>query len=84
MKRLLIAASLLGLLFPSVALAQQDGATTETEKVTEFEFEGIDVEASHHVPPGERITPWHDGHGESVYQTRQNFVPELLDSTREF
>ena len=81
MKRLLAAASLLALLFPASAFAQQD--TQTTEKVTEYTFKGIDLNADRTMPLEERIEAIRHERTLSLYEARQNWVPELLESSRE-
>jgi hypothetical protein len=82
MKRLLVAASLFALLFPASAFAQQNAQ--QPEKVTEYTFKGINLDANRNMPLGERIENLRHQRTRSLYQARQNWVPELLESSREF
>lgn len=81
MKRLLVAASLLALLLPAGAFAQQD---VQTDKVTEFNFKDMEVGGEPAGPNAEDVgVPLHPG-TTSFVLTRKNFVPELLTSVNEF
>jgi|AntDeeMinimDraft_5_1070356.scaffolds.fasta_scaffold74658_1 hypothetical protein len=81
MKRLLAAASLLALLFPASAFAQQD--TQTTDKVTEMDLEGMEIGGETEGPAGEAIIIPPRGGTTGFLLIRKNFVPELLTSVNE-
>lgn len=93
LKRLVMLVAVAALFVPALAVAQdmpesgaaqqQEGAESEPEKETVYDFEDDDVTGSLVKPEGEDVQAQTHGKTSSLIQIRSDFVPEMLESVEE-
>jgi hypothetical protein len=62
---------------------RKDGSKVKYKKKTSYDFEGVGIDGVYNRPSGSYISNIKDVRAKSIIRIRENFDPEIVDTTRQ-